>query len=322
LPKPKPLTNPYSAQASKNTTGMPLTAPGGGPTVTPYVPQTAPVVATVQKPPAGTAPPAAPGDTQSVFDLSTDPIVQKIRALNTQQYGAAVAQTDAARKQTLINAGFGDLARAAQFGGLDNAVTGDQATALAAEANPYSIAKQLSLAHDTAQHGIDQNTNLQNLFYSSARGNQLGDEAHAYLGNVSSAEGQVRQQLTDLVSGLLSERNREQSAEADALSTASANAIQAALASGQIFAGYDANGNPVFKNPAAATAGAAAGGDAAAPGSVFAPPAFGPDGGYAPAGTAVAPNMMQAPGGGVYQSAGGKVAFQSKAGKYGNRVLY
>jgi hypothetical protein len=94
LPKPKPLTNPYSAQASKNTTGMPLTAPGGGPTVTPYVPQTAPVVATVQKPPAGTAPPAAPGDTQSVFDLSTDPIVQKIRALNTQQYGAAVAQTD------------------------------------------------------------------------------------------------------------------------------------------------------------------------------------------------------------------------------------
>lgn len=191
---------------------------------------------------ASKAPAASP------FDLSTDPIVQRIRALNTRNYGDAISQADSVRKQALINAGFSDIARSAQFGSLEQPTTGDEATALAAAANPYSVAANLKLAHDQAQNQIDQNANHENLFFSSARANRLGDEAHQYLGNVSGAEGALRNQLTDIISGLLSARSQGAQSEADALSTARTNAITRALAMGQSFLGYDDNGNPIFGN--------------------------------------------------------------------------
>jgi hypothetical protein len=211
------------------------------------------------KTPAGTG-------TQSIYDLSTDPIVQKIRSLNTSNYGQSVADADAARKQALIDAGFGDLARATKFGSLENPTTGDQATVLAAQANPFSLAAQLARAHAQALQGIDQGAAQNNTYFSSARGNQIGDEGRQYLGNVSSVEGQLRQQLANILSGLVGTRAQEQQSEADALSQARQNAIQTALASGATFTGYDANGNPTFATPGATAPGApdTSGGAAAA----------------------------------------------------------
>src|SRR5581483_10149060 len=104
-----------------------------------------------------TTDPAAQHPAGGAFDLSTDPIVQKIRALNASNYGDAVAGADAQRKTALINSGFSDLARAAQFGSLENPTTGDEATALAAAGNPFSTAAQLAHSHEAAGHTIDQN---------------------------------------------------------------------------------------------------------------------------------------------------------------------
>lgn len=183
---------------------------------------------------------------KSMFDLSTDPIVQKIKAMNDRTWGEAVSSTDAARKQLLIDSGFGDLARATNFGSLEQPQTGDEATALAAEANPYSIAANLMRAHAQAQTGIDQADNNANLFFSSARANHLGDEAHQYLGNVTSAQGQIRQQLTDLVTNLLNERSRENDALAGGYSDARTAAVNNAATRGEYVVDYDANGNPIF----------------------------------------------------------------------------
>lgn len=189
---------------------------------------------------------AKPPTTTGAYDLSTDPIVQKIKALNANNYGSAVAEADAARKQALVAAGFGDLANSAQFGSLENPVTGDQATSLAAAQNPFSTAANLMHTHSGNVNQIDQTDNAQNLYYSSQRGNDLGAEARSYLGNQASAQDQVRTALTQILQGLLSEKQNEGRAEADAIETARQNAIANALAGGQSFIGYDANGNPIF----------------------------------------------------------------------------
>lgn len=217
---------------------------------------------TAAKPPTAPkdATPPAGAPTQGAFDLSTDPIVQKIRALNANNYGSAVATADAARKQALIAAGFADLANSAQFGSLENPATGDKATALAAEQNPFSAAANLAHTHAGNVGAIDQNDNAQNLYFSSARGNDLGAEGRSYLGNQATAQDNVRQALTQILQGLVTERQNEAQSEADAIETARQNAISNAIASGQTFVGYDANGNPIFGGGA----GGAGGGGAAA----------------------------------------------------------
>lgn len=201
--------------------------------------------------------------TPNAFDLSTDPIVQKIRALNTANYGDAVAGADAQRKQLLVNSGFADLARAAQFGSLESPTTGDEATALAAQQNPFSTAAQLAHSHAAADRGIDQGANDANLYYSSARANNLGDEARNYLQNESTAESQVRSQLDAIIQSLVQARSDERTNEENAIETARQNAINNAIASGQSFLGYDSNGNPIFGGGSGSQGqtGPAAGGD-------------------------------------------------------------
>lgn len=216
--------------------------------VTPQQPKTP----TAPEAPKAPTSPSAAAPVANAFDLSTDPIVQKIRALNTANYGEAVAGADAARKQTLIGSGFSDLARSAQFGSLENPTTGDEATALAAAQNPFSTAATLAHGHQVAEQGIDQGDNLANLFYSSTRANHLGDEAHNYLGQTSAAEDAVRTALSDVISKLVGVRHTGQLDEANTLETARQNAIADAIASGSKFVGYDANGNPIFDNGTAA----------------------------------------------------------------------
>lgn len=196
------------------------------------------------------------GAAGSPYDLSTDPIVQKIQALNAATYSTAIGTADAARKQALVDAGFPELAGAAQFGSLEAPTTGDQATALAAGQNTYSTAARLALAHQQANTGIDQTENASNLFYSSDRANKLGDEAHGYLGNVAGAEDQTRQQLSAILQTLLGVRTGGNTDLANGYETARQDAITNAIASGQTFAGYDANGNPIFQ-PAGGAAAAA-----------------------------------------------------------------
>lgn len=238
-------------QASKTGTGgQGLLAPGTAQTAAKPTIAPSPTPAAAGKAPAASSSGSDSGNAlHGAYDLSTDPIVQKIQALNAANYGQAVGTADAARKQALIDSGFGDLAQSAQFGSLEAPTTGDQATALAANQNPYSTAAKLALAHQQADQGIDQAANDRNLFYSSTRGNQLGDEAHNYLGNVAGAEDQTRQQLSAILQTLLGVRTTGNSDLSNGYETARQNAITNAIASGETFAGYDANGNPIFTSP-------------------------------------------------------------------------
>jgi hypothetical protein len=277
LPKPKPITGvgdakqlspsftrPVQTRQPNNGVGYFYSgSPGSDAARAPYyptigdTPAKTPTAATTPttKTPAGPAAgsnPGAPGAGQSIYDLSTDPIVQKIRSLNQSNYGQSVASADSARKRALIDAGFADIARASQFGSLDNPTTGDEATALAASANPYSLAMQLARTHLANQENIDKTAGANNTYFSSTRANQLGDEGRQYLGDVSSAEGTLRDTLNGILSGLVGTRSAEQQSEADAISQARSQAVQNAISSGQSFIGYDAKGNPIFGNPASA----------------------------------------------------------------------
>jgi hypothetical protein len=246
---PSPISDTLNSAQQASKTGLGgqgLLAPGTAataakPTVAPTPTPAGAAKAPTPSAAAGGSPPA------SAYDLSTDPIVQKIQALNAANYSQAVGTADAARKQALVDAGFPDLAGAAQFGSLEAPVTGDQATQLAAAGNTYSTAAQLALAHQQANQGIDQAENAANLYYSSDRANQLGNEAHGYLGKVASAEDQARQQLSAILQTLLGVRTSGNTDLSNAYETARQDAITNSIASGATFVGYDANGNPIFQ---------------------------------------------------------------------------
>jgi hypothetical protein len=183
--------------------------------------------------------PQGPADQSHIggFDLSTDPILQRVIAYGRQQVEQAQAGADAAAKQALINSGFGDVARKYRFGGPadellglgDTTAVGDVATAQAAEANPYSVAALLGKAHAQQNVGIDQNQNLQNLFFSSNRANLLGDEAQNYLGRTYGAQQDLASQLSGIAQNLIAAR---QAAEQSVLGE-SENAYLRALQNAQ-----------------------------------------------------------------------------------------
>lgn len=281
LPKPAPLIAPgaNAAQVAKNTTAYPTLAPGGGPTSTPFAPIPSPGAASATSnangPKTDTAAPAgSAGPASSAYDLSTDPIVQKIRALNTANYGTAVAGAQASAKQDLIDSGFSfgdainsnpDLASTIGQSPIGSVLT-DDATNLAAKNNPFSTAAGLANTHTGNNNTINENENAANLFYSSDRANQLGQESQNYLGSVAGAQGSLAQQLSALLTGLTTEKGTEQQKEADAIETARQNAITNAIAGGQVMLGYDANGNPIFGSAPGAKTPTAAGAASTGPG--------------------------------------------------------
>jgi hypothetical protein len=162
--------------------------------------------------------PQIPGSPAGVsggaIDFSSDPILQRVTALARMNAQQAQAGADASAKQALINSGFGDVARSYRFGGPadellglgDTSSTGDEQTALAAQNNPYSVAALLGKAHTAQNVGIDQNQNLQNLFYSSNRANLLGDEAQNYLGKQYGAQQDLAGQLGGIGQQLIAAR--------------------------------------------------------------------------------------------------------------------
>lgn len=230
---PDVLTIPTGTSTTTSTTDPKDTSGSGGST------------------PSKTAPSKTTTSASAAYDLSTDPIVQKIKALNTSNYNSAVDSAQAAAKQDIIGSGFNfaDMLKddpALAGSDIAGALT-DEGTNLAAQQNPFSIAAQLRDAHAKANQGIDQGANDANLYYSSTRGNQLADELKGYVGNVSGAQNTLRGQLDALLGGLTGEKQTESTNLANAIEQARQNAITNAISSGQSFIGYDANGNPIFK---------------------------------------------------------------------------
>jgi hypothetical protein len=169
---------------------------------------------------AGTPTPTPTPKAPAGFDEAGDPILTQIRALGQRSVQDASTGALANAKNDLVNYGgvavpqslrdlFGSATPASDsiLGDLpQNAILGalnDAGTAKAAAANPYSTLAQLSQAHDTNTHGIDNTSNLSNLYYSSTHANQLGQEGQNYLGAQNTAAMSLAQMLSGENQGVL-----------------------------------------------------------------------------------------------------------------------
>ena len=127
---------------------------------------------------------------------ASDPILMQIQALAQQNTAAAEAGALAARQQALISFGYDQS--------LDSSgAYGDQNTADAAKQNPFSTLQNLKRVHDARQNQLNENLNKQNLFYSSTRGKELGNEATQYLGEQYNANQALQSNLGNIANNLL-----------------------------------------------------------------------------------------------------------------------
>lgn len=249
--KAAPTAAQYQGSAGSLTATSPFSS-GLAKTVSPYqnhqAPSADPVVQKIQTLSAANNPPAAPGN--GAYDLQTDPTVQAQEAANQKAYSDAVAAAQAAGKTDIINSGFDLSSILAGNPDLANSPIGqilqDSTTADAAAHNPFSTAAGLRATHAHNQAGIDTTANDNNLYYSSARANNLGAEDQNYQGSVSGAQSSLGQALTALLGNLANEQSNENSSYANAISNARQNAISNGISSGQSLLGYDGNGDPIF----------------------------------------------------------------------------
>ena len=192
-------------------------------------PSTAVKLGQVQAPPSsfdpsqGAALPNVPGG-PSMNDLSTDPILMQIRAAGQRQVQDARTAAMANAENDII--GYGGLTgtdnlKALYAADQSNPIYGalaDSNTAQAAAANPDSTLHQLASKDQANTASIDNQRNLQNLFYSSTRANDLGNEATNYRQAQNQAAGSLASLLGGENQNVL---NAEQGAENDYLNNLS-----------------------------------------------------------------------------------------------------
>jgi len=140
-------------------------------------------------------------DQGAVGSWADDPILAQFRALKIQNESAAEAGAQAARTQALIRFGYSP-----ELAGL----YGDEATAGAARANPFSILANLAHQHEARARGLDENLNKRNLFYSGYRGTQIGEEGRQYLGEQAGAQGGLQELLGGIGESLLRRKSELQ----------------------------------------------------------------------------------------------------------------
>src|ERR1041385_3412251 len=100
-----------------------------------------------------TAMPAMSEEPQSQIDLTADPIVQQVQALQMQNVAAAQASFEAQKQRALMQFGY-DPALAGQYGSAAN----EQA----ARNNPFSTSANLARQHTERQHNLNENLNKGN----------------------------------------------------------------------------------------------------------------------------------------------------------------
>ena len=162
--------------------------------------------------PSNTSPAGSTATAPASFDETADPILAQIKAAGLRNVQGAFSGALANAKTDLVNYGsvnvpqslkdlyanatptsdalLGDLPGNSVLGALN-----DQGTAKAASANPFSTLAQLLSAHNTNTAGIDNTSNLSNLYYSSTHGNQLAQEGQDYLSAQNTAASNLAQLL-------------------------------------------------------------------------------------------------------------------------------
>ena len=144
--------------------------------------------------------------TQGGADLpapwASDPILMQIQAINTQNQAAAEASATTARQQALIAYGYDPT--------LDQQGLYDSTSRGGAQANSFSTLQNLKRQHDQRQTALNENLNKQNLFFSSTRGVDLGNEGTQYLGEQAAANQKLQGDLGGIAANLLSAKQGAQ----------------------------------------------------------------------------------------------------------------
>lgn len=117
---------------------------------------------------------------------SSDPMLQKIRALAQQSLSNARDQAVALRKQAAIDTGDEDIAKQI---GLDDT------TVAAVAANPFSRRKNFLNDALAAETELEQGLNADNLFYSGHRVNELSELGRKRAEGEATIGGDLRSQL-------------------------------------------------------------------------------------------------------------------------------
>lgn len=156
------------------------------------------------------------------LDVSSDPILQKIKALTDQQISDANAE--ALRQRTQLAIGYGDPALAAQLG-LSKGVQKQ------AGGNTFGTLQELARGY-TRRNVFDINRPLSdqaNLFYSSERGRQLALSGEQNLRDRSQAQGLAQQRAAEITQQLLQAKLQAQQQLIAAEEAAYQRALQSAL---------------------------------------------------------------------------------------------
>lgn len=156
------------------------------------------------------------------YDHTTDPIMQQIAALGTQSRQGAESQALALRKQTAIDYGDENIARA----------LGDETTALAAKNNPNSVRAQLQKSYDDAVREAEQGYSDQNLFYGGARIKGLQDLATQLSTQQAQAAGEQQKTLGTIEQQRLAAIAAADAADLQAQQEAEQRAAYAAMMAG------------------------------------------------------------------------------------------
>jgi hypothetical protein len=165
------------------------------------------------------APPGGP----SINDLSTDPILQMIQAagMRNVQNARSAAMTNA--ENALI--GYGgtsvpDSLRNAYASDQTNPILAaltDAATQQAAAANPDSTLARLANQNTLNEARLNTGLNAANLFYSSERGNDLGNLANSYRSSQNDAASALAGLLGQANTGVLNAQGQASSDYLNAL---------------------------------------------------------------------------------------------------------
>lgn len=188
----------------------PRPAPGSrhaSPATSPHKPAILSALTNMATMSGGTPPGGGSGGQETSAPWESDPVLQQIKGLQAANIATADAQALAARQKALINFGY-----SSELGNL----YGDQGTQGAAQANPYSVLKELENSHNLRQKNLNEGLNRSNLWYSSTRGAKLGEESKQYLGEQYDAGQKLQGYLGELENAKLGAHQNADAANAQA----------------------------------------------------------------------------------------------------------
>ena len=216
----KPVSNSTNGGGVAGLAGLTTPKPGTSPAAS---------SSTLATLPNGIVPP-------NMNDLTLDPVYQKVLATDQQNIADANTGALAQAKNALI--GYGQIApdAATNLQSLfaqdpNNPILGalsDTLTAQAAKNNPNATLNQLALNDQQRVGQLNADLNNQNLYYSSTRAAQLGQDANTYRNEQSQATGDLADALSNIYANVLNTRQQSLSDQQNALEQAYQNALQLA----------------------------------------------------------------------------------------------